>query len=211
MMKYATSWSTLAIEMWRSGKCRAATDGAYSRHALVFLCCQFLLDYRFIEFMPFSGNKWDDSKLVPYREALRAVFQRHPQTEPAPPRDNDTARVSGPCSPPPTSSPPYHSGVCNPRLACRVAGVARAGLRGQRGLHLVHDAALLLHVQQAAADGGRQPEGVPVRRGGGVATRSAARGRRRRRAHGAGARRSRQQEGAPRRYAADTHAYTHTA
>ncbi|CAH0586737.1 unnamed protein product [Chrysodeixis includens] len=51
------------------------------------------VEVRFIEFMPFSGNKWDDSKLVPYREALRAVFQRHPQVQPAPPRDNDTARV----------------------------------------------------------------------------------------------------------------------
>ncbi|XP_026744494.1 molybdenum cofactor biosynthesis protein 1 [Trichoplusia ni] len=51
------------------------------------------VEVRFIEFMPFSGNKWDDSKLVPYREALRAVFQRHPHAEPAPPRENDTARV----------------------------------------------------------------------------------------------------------------------
>ncbi|XP_075974981.1 molybdenum cofactor synthesis 1 [Anticarsia gemmatalis] len=51
------------------------------------------VEVRFIEFMPFSGNKWDDSKLVSYRAALRSVFERYPQLTPAPPRDNDTATV----------------------------------------------------------------------------------------------------------------------
>lgn len=44
--------------------------------------------------MPFSGNKWDDSKLVPYRAALRAVVARHPELQPARPRPHDTARVT---------------------------------------------------------------------------------------------------------------------
>lgn len=51
------------------------------------------VEVRFIEFMPFSGNKWDDSKLVPYRAALRAVFRRYPALQPAAPRANDTATV----------------------------------------------------------------------------------------------------------------------
>lgn len=51
------------------------------------------VEVRFIEFMPFSGNKWDDSKLVPYKQALRAVFKQYPDLTPAPPRDNDTATV----------------------------------------------------------------------------------------------------------------------
>ncbi|KAJ8723052.1 hypothetical protein PYW08_002964 [Mythimna loreyi] len=50
------------------------------------------VEVRFIEFMPFSGNKWDDSKLVPYREALRAAAAAH-ALEPAPPRPHDTATV----------------------------------------------------------------------------------------------------------------------
>ncbi|XP_047025427.1 GTP 3',8-cyclase, mitochondrial [Helicoverpa zea] len=50
------------------------------------------VEVRFIEFMPFSGNKWDDSKLVPYRAALKAAAARH-ALEPAPPRPNDTATV----------------------------------------------------------------------------------------------------------------------
>ncbi|CAB3254983.1 unnamed protein product [Arctia plantaginis] len=51
------------------------------------------IEVRFIEFMPFSGNKWDDSKLVPYRDALRSVFARYPDLTPAKPRDNDTATM----------------------------------------------------------------------------------------------------------------------
>ncbi|XP_049703668.2 molybdenum cofactor biosynthesis protein 1 isoform X3 [Helicoverpa armigera] len=50
------------------------------------------VEVRFIEFMPFSGNKWDDSKLVPYRAALKAAAAQH-ALEPAPPRPNDTATV----------------------------------------------------------------------------------------------------------------------
>lgn len=48
---------------------------------------------RFIEFMPFSGNKWDDSKLVPHRTALRELTRAHAGAAPAPPRPNDTASV----------------------------------------------------------------------------------------------------------------------
>lgn len=44
--------------------------------------------------MPFSGNAWDDSKMVPYRAALRTILQRFPDLRPLAPRPNDTARVS---------------------------------------------------------------------------------------------------------------------
>ena len=56
---------------------------------------------RFIEFMPFTGNKWDDAKLVPYRTALRAAAAEH-ALEPAPPRPNDTATVRTPNAHAPT-------------------------------------------------------------------------------------------------------------
>lgn len=51
------------------------------------------VEVRFIEFMPFSGNSWDDSKLVPYRTALRTILERHPELQGCTPRPNDTARV----------------------------------------------------------------------------------------------------------------------
>lgn len=43
--------------------------------------------------MPFSGNAWDDSRLLPYREALRVITARHPDLRACAPRPNDTARV----------------------------------------------------------------------------------------------------------------------
>lgn len=52
------------------------------------------VEVRFIEFMPFSGNKWDDSKLVPHLDAVRVLLERFPDAAPALPRPNDTARVS---------------------------------------------------------------------------------------------------------------------
>ncbi len=37
------------------------------------------LNVRFIEYMPFDGNVWTDTKMVPYREMLAAVHARFPQ------------------------------------------------------------------------------------------------------------------------------------
>lgn len=42
--------------------------------------------------MPFSGNRWDDSKLVPYRAALAAARARH-QLQPGAVRPHDTATL----------------------------------------------------------------------------------------------------------------------
>ncbi|XP_050563506.1 molybdenum cofactor biosynthesis protein 1 [Spodoptera frugiperda] len=50
------------------------------------------VEVRFIEFMPFSGNRWDDSKLVPYRAALAAARARH-QLQPGAARPHDTATL----------------------------------------------------------------------------------------------------------------------
>ncbi|KAJ2951309.1 hypothetical protein O0L34_g5711 [Tuta absoluta] len=51
------------------------------------------VEVRFIEFMPFSGNAWDDSKLVPHKVAVRALMERYPDALPSLPRPNDTSRV----------------------------------------------------------------------------------------------------------------------
>ncbi|KAF8846119.1 molybdenum cofactor biosynthesis prote [Paxillus ammoniavirescens] len=50
------------------------------------------LSVRFIEFMPFTGNKWDKIKMVPSAELLDKIRQRHPIIERAPDELNDTAR-----------------------------------------------------------------------------------------------------------------------
>ena len=40
------------------------------------------LDIRFIEYMPFDGNKWNSNKLVPYREMLNRIRNRYPTLTP---------------------------------------------------------------------------------------------------------------------------------
>ncbi|KAJ6520100.1 hypothetical protein C8R45DRAFT_47911 [Mycena sanguinolenta] len=48
---------------------------------------------RFIEFMPFTGNKWDANKMVPSSELLQVISERHPDVMRAPDELNDTART----------------------------------------------------------------------------------------------------------------------
>ncbi|KAG9314132.1 molybdenum cofactor biosynthesis prote [Chiua virens] len=50
------------------------------------------LSVRFIEFMPFTGNKWDKAKMVPSSELLDSIKHRHPTIARAPDELNDTAR-----------------------------------------------------------------------------------------------------------------------
>lgn len=40
--------------------------------------CKLPLEVRFIEFMPFDGNRWDDSVLVSYAEMLARIRERFP-------------------------------------------------------------------------------------------------------------------------------------
>ncbi|KAF5385328.1 hypothetical protein D9615_001193 [Tricholomella constricta] len=50
------------------------------------------LSVRFIEFMPFTGNKWDKKKMVPSSELLEHLSTRYPSLQRAPDELNDTAR-----------------------------------------------------------------------------------------------------------------------
>ncbi|KAF7347601.1 Elp3 domain-containing protein [Mycena venus] len=51
------------------------------------------ISVRFIEFMPFTGNKWDAKKMVPSSELLKVISERHPDVMRAPDELNDTART----------------------------------------------------------------------------------------------------------------------
>jgi len=50
------------------------------------------MSVRFIEFMPFTGNKWDKKKMVPSSELLDRLSVRYPTLRRAPDESNDTAR-----------------------------------------------------------------------------------------------------------------------
>ena len=43
------------------------------------LAADLPLNVRFIEYMPFDGNVWSDTKMVPFREMRAAVEARFPQ------------------------------------------------------------------------------------------------------------------------------------
>ena len=48
---------------------------------------------RFIEYMPFDGNKWNDKKIVPYAEMLDIIKRKYSELERLPDKPNDTSKV----------------------------------------------------------------------------------------------------------------------
>lgn len=53
------------------------------------------VDVRFIEYMPFDGNRWNLSKFVPYRTMLTTVMSQWPQLGRLTDSPNDTSKVGG--------------------------------------------------------------------------------------------------------------------
>ncbi|XP_073230346.1 molybdenum cofactor biosynthesis protein 1-like isoform X2 [Porites lutea] len=51
------------------------------------------LDIRFIEYMPFDGNKWNLKKFVPYSEMLESISQKWPDIERLSDHPNDTSKA----------------------------------------------------------------------------------------------------------------------
>ncbi|XP_012496348.1 PREDICTED: molybdenum cofactor biosynthesis protein 1 isoform X2 [Propithecus coquereli] len=51
------------------------------------------LDVRFIEYMPFDGNKWNFKKMVSYKEMLDSIRQQWPELEKLPEEESSTAKA----------------------------------------------------------------------------------------------------------------------
>jgi GTP 3',8-cyclase len=51
------------------------------------------LEVRFIEYMPFSGNKWAEQKMLGYQDMLAAIRERYPGVERAQDHPNDTSKT----------------------------------------------------------------------------------------------------------------------
>uniref|UniRef100_A0A0M3J4K8 Molybdenum cofactor biosynthesis protein 1 (inferred by orthology to a human protein) n=1 Tax=Anisakis simplex TaxID=6269 RepID=A0A0M3J4K8_ANISI len=51
------------------------------------------LNVRFIEYMPFGGNKFELRKLVPYKEMLKIIGQKYPEVIKLKDHQNDTAKA----------------------------------------------------------------------------------------------------------------------
>nr|XP_022901563.1 molybdenum cofactor biosynthesis protein 1 [Onthophagus taurus] len=50
------------------------------------------IDIRFIEYMPFSGNKWEIKKMFPYKNILEKIKETHPDFYQLPNGPNDTSK-----------------------------------------------------------------------------------------------------------------------
>lgn len=51
------------------------------------------VDVRFIEYMPFSGNKWQTERLISYSETVQIIRQRWPEFAELPNGPNDTSKA----------------------------------------------------------------------------------------------------------------------
>ena len=133
------------------------------------------LNVRFIEYMPFDDNAWSRRKMVrdatylgALRVRMRAERRLHQRCVRAVHIQGDGGRDrSG-------------RGAAESRAGSAWRGgkeLQAAGLQGVCGLHHEHDGALLRGVQPRAPHGGRQPQGVPVRRKRGEPAGRDARGR----------------------------------
>lgn len=51
------------------------------------------IEVRFIEYMPFGGNKWSEGKMVPYQEMLATIREKYPTLEKVVDHKNDTSKT----------------------------------------------------------------------------------------------------------------------
>lgn len=51
------------------------------------------IEVRFIEYMPFDGNKWSQGKMLSYREMLAVIREKYPDLEKVTDRKNDTSKT----------------------------------------------------------------------------------------------------------------------
>lgn len=51
------------------------------------------IEVRFIEYMPFDGNKWNEGKMFSYGEMLSVIREKYPELEKVPDHKNDTSKT----------------------------------------------------------------------------------------------------------------------
>lgn len=51
------------------------------------------VEVRFIEYMPFDGNKWSEGKMLPYQEMLGRIKERYPDAQKVQDHKNDTSKT----------------------------------------------------------------------------------------------------------------------
>jgi cyclic pyranopterin phosphate synthase len=69
--------------------------GMNDREILPFveLGCEKPIEVRFIEYMPFDGNKWNQKKMFSYQEMLAVIREKYPTLEKVTGHKNDTSKT----------------------------------------------------------------------------------------------------------------------
>lgn len=57
------------------------------------LAREYPIEVRFIEFMPFAGNRWSIEQMLPYKQLLDSLLSSFPKLEPLPPVSNEISKV----------------------------------------------------------------------------------------------------------------------
>ena len=70
----------------------------YNHNRLSLLFVIQPIEVRFIEYMPFDGNRWNDKKLFGFQETIKLIQQRWPDFKPLEDEPNATAKVSRKCT-----------------------------------------------------------------------------------------------------------------
>lgn len=57
------------------------------------LACAFPVEVRFIEFMPFAGNKWKVDRMMPYKDMLKLITAKIPDLKRSQTTLNETSKI----------------------------------------------------------------------------------------------------------------------
>ena len=113
------------------------------------------LNVRFIEYMPFDGNRWSEKKLVPYQELIASIRRRFPSLERLVDDPNDTAKVS----PFLKRGPASHHLISLLSILSELQG---SGICWQAGIYHIDERALLWDVQPNPDHGRRELQSLPL-------------------------------------------------
>lgn len=94
-MERAIAGIDLAVQLGYRPKVNCVITRGFNDNELVDfvgLTRERPIDVRFIEYMPFSGNKWQTEKMVSFREMLAVISAEYPDIMALPNGLNDTAK-----------------------------------------------------------------------------------------------------------------------
>lgn len=95
-MERALAGIDLAVQLGYKPKVNCVVMRGFNDHELVDFVAmtrESPIDVRFIEYMPFGGNKWETEKMVSFADMLGLIKAQYPDFEALPNGPNDTSKA----------------------------------------------------------------------------------------------------------------------